>query len=86
MLVSLGYLVLLTLRQNVTLKLSQAKLTSDELSLVKVSQYNVERQVSFFRCKLKMMSFRGQAKWAKMTSCGGKLTALMCHPKKSKQS
>jgi len=26
------------------------------------------------------MSFRGQAKWAKMTSPGVKLTALACHP------
>ncbi len=29
-----------------------------------------------------MMSFRGQAGWAKMTSAGGKLTALACHPTK----
>jgi hypothetical protein len=29
-----------------------------------------------------MMSFRGQASWAKMTSLGGKLTALACHPTK----
>jgi hypothetical protein len=29
-----------------------------------------------------MMSFRGQASWAKMTSPGGKLTALACHPTK----
>jgi hypothetical protein len=28
------------------------------------------------------MSFRGQACWAKMTSSGGKLTALACHPTK----
>jgi hypothetical protein len=26
-----------------------------------------------------MMSFRGQASWAKMTSPWGKLTALACH-------
>jgi len=26
-----------------------------------------------------MTSFRGQASWAKMTSHGGKLTALACH-------
>ncbi len=26
-----------------------------------------------------MMSFRGQASWAKMTSPGGELTALVCH-------
>jgi hypothetical protein len=26
-----------------------------------------------------MTSFRGQASWAKMTSPGGKLTALTCH-------
>ena len=28
------------------------------------------------------MSFRWQASWAKMTSPGGKLTALACHPTK----
>jgi len=28
------------------------------------------------------MSFRGQASWAKMTSPGGKLTALAYHPTK----
>jgi len=27
-----------------------------------------------------MMSFRGQATWAKIVSLGGKLTALACHP------
>jgi hypothetical protein len=27
-----------------------------------------------------MMSFRGQAGWAKMMSLVGNLTALMCHP------
>jgi hypothetical protein len=32
--------------------------------------------------KLKMTSFRGQDSWAKMTSTGGKLTALACHPTK----
>ncbi len=30
--------------------------------------------------KTKMMSFRGQATWAKIVSLGGKLTALGCHP------
>ena len=40
----------------------------------------VERQVSHFWCEQKMMSFRGQASWAKMTSPGGKLTALAHHP------
>jgi hypothetical protein len=29
-----------------------------------------------------MISFRGQASWAKMMSPGGKLTALACHPMK----
>jgi hypothetical protein len=29
------------------------------------------------------MSFRGQASWAKMTSHGGKLIALACHPTKN---
>jgi hypothetical protein len=28
------------------------------------------------------MSFREQARWAKMTSLGGKLTVLACHPTK----
>jgi hypothetical protein len=42
----------------------------------------VERQVSYSKCKQKMMSFRGQASWAKMISPGGKLTTLACHPTK----
>jgi hypothetical protein len=29
-----------------------------------------------------MTSFRGYARWAKMTSHGGKLTPLLCHPNK----
>jgi hypothetical protein len=29
-----------------------------------------------------MTSFGGQASWGKMTSPGGKLTALACHPTK----
>jgi hypothetical protein len=29
-----------------------------------------------------MMSLRGKASWAKMTSPGGKLTAPACHPTK----
>jgi hypothetical protein len=29
-----------------------------------------------------MMPFRGQASWAKMTSPGGKLSALVCHQPK----
>jgi hypothetical protein len=29
-----------------------------------------------------MTSFSGQTCWAKMTSTGGKLTALVCHPTK----
>ncbi len=29
-----------------------------------------------------MMSLKGQARWAKMTSLWGKLTALACHPTK----
>ncbi len=33
-------------------------------------------------CKQKMTSFRGQARWAKMTPAWGKLTALVCHPTK----
>jgi hypothetical protein len=31
-------------------------------------------------CKQKMTSFGGKASWAKMTSAGGKLTTLACHP------
>ncbi len=42
----------------------------------------VEIKVSYFLCKQKMTSFRGQASWAKMTSPGGKLTAPACHPTK----
>ncbi len=29
-----------------------------------------------------MMSFRGQASWAKLTAPGGKLSAQVCHPTK----
>jgi hypothetical protein len=29
-----------------------------------------------------MKSFMGMASWAKMTSLGGKLTTLVCHPTK----
>ncbi len=49
---------------------------------------NVSREiVSYSQCKQKMMLFKGQASWAKMTSPGGKLKALACYPtKKSKQS
>jgi len=32
--------------------------------------------------KQMMTSFRGQARWAKMASAGGKLTALACPPTK----
>jgi hypothetical protein len=32
--------------------------------------------------KEKMMTFGGQASWAKITPPGGKLTALVCHPTK----
>jgi hypothetical protein len=42
----------------------------------------VERYVTYSRSKQKMMSFRGQASWAKMTSLVGKLIALACHPTK----
>jgi hypothetical protein len=41
-----------------------------------------DRCFSYFWCKQKIMSFRGQASSAKMTSFGGKLTALACHPTK----
>jgi hypothetical protein len=33
-------------------------------------------------CKQNMMSLRGQASWAKMTSLRGKLTVPACHPTK----
>ncbi len=33
-------------------------------------------------CKEKVPSLRGQACWAEMTSPGGKLTMLACHPTK----
>jgi len=33
-------------------------------------------------CKQSMMSLRGQARWAKMMSHRGKLSALACHPTK----
>jgi hypothetical protein len=39
----------------------------------------VERKVSNSQCKQKMMSFRGQARRANVTSPGDKLTALTCH-------
>ncbi len=40
------------------------------------------RLVSYYQCKEKMTSFRGQASWAKITSPVGKLRALACHPTK----
>jgi hypothetical protein len=43
----------------------------------------VERKVSCSQCKQKIMSFRGQARRAKIISPGGKLTALACHLTKS---
>jgi hypothetical protein len=39
-------------------------------------------QVSYFLCKQKMTSFRGQTSWGKMTSPKGKQTAPVCHPTK----
>ncbi len=42
----------------------------------------VERKVSYSQCKQTIMSIRGQASSAKMTSLGGKLTALAYHPTK----
>jgi hypothetical protein len=42
----------------------------------------VGRKVGYSRCKQKMMPFRGQASRAKMTSPGGMLIALACHPNK----
>ncbi len=47
---------------------------------------NVPRHIGLTipHCKQKMMSFRGQASWAKMTSAGGKITATVCHPTRAK--
>jgi hypothetical protein len=42
----------------------------------------VERKVSYSCCKPKMMLFRGQARWGKMMSPGGRLTALVYQPTK----
>ncbi len=39
----------------------------------------VERLVSYSLCKQQMMSFGGQASWAKMMSPGGKLRVPMYH-------
>jgi hypothetical protein len=39
----------------------------------------IERWVGYSQCKQKMMSFREQARWAKMMSPGGKLTSVACH-------
>jgi hypothetical protein len=39
----------------------------------------VEIKVSYSQCKQQMASFKRQASWAKMTSPGGKLTALAYH-------
>ncbi len=39
----------------------------------------IERLVSYFPCKQKMMSFRIKASWTKMTSLRGKLTAQACY-------
>jgi hypothetical protein len=41
-----------------------------------------ERWVTYSGYKQNMMSFRGQAGWAKMKSLRGKLAALACHPTK----
>jgi hypothetical protein len=41
----------------------------------------VETKVSYSIYKQNIMSFRGQASWAKRTSPGGKIT-LACHPTK----
>jgi hypothetical protein len=42
----------------------------------------IERYVSYYRCKQKMMSFQGPSSWEKMTSSGGMLQALAHHPTK----
>jgi hypothetical protein len=39
----------------------------------------VKIRISYSISKQKMMSFRGQASYAKMMTPGGKLTALACH-------
>jgi hypothetical protein len=49
-----------------------------------VEKINVCREIGYFfwNVNKNMMSLRGQASWAKMTSPWGKLTALACHPTK----
>jgi len=42
---------------------------------------NVCREISSYS-QLKKKTFRGQASWVKMTSSGGKLTAMACQPTK----
>ncbi len=49
---------------------------------VNLSTMFVDSKVGYSYCKPKMMSFGGQASWARMASAVGKLTALVCHPTK----
>jgi hypothetical protein len=43
------------------------------------AQFFYRYSLVILECKQNMTSLRGQASWAKMTSLGGKLTALACH-------
>ncbi len=42
----------------------------------------IERWVGYSECKQNMTPLRGQARWEKMMSPGGKLTSVACHPTK----
>jgi hypothetical protein len=55
--------------------------TQDYLNIIK-KQCLYRDRLAIPQCKQNMMSLRGQASWAKMTSLGGKLTAPACHPTK----
>jgi hypothetical protein len=44
--------------------------------------YLVRDRLAIPNVNKKMKSFKGQASWAKMTSTGGKLVVLVCHPTK----
>ncbi len=67
-------------------KLNVAKIMKEIVMCLK--RYNkkiavfIERWVSHSHCKQKMMSFRGQANWAKMLPCREKLAAQVCHATK----
>ncbi len=47
-----------------------------------INQCLYRDRLVILKCTQNMASLKGQACWAKMTSLGGKLTALVCHPTK----